>query len=177
MSYITHGFQDGEVLNAAELNAMDKQIAANTLDLQNTVEVGELTEALQAQTDQLVAAIQSITSVGGGGGVASIRIGTVTTLPAGSEATVINSGTETDVVLNFGIPRGRDGTVTSGDGTVTGDLSAAYTYTDNKFSELSGQLASHTHNQLAFIDQDVRVGANPTFGTVTANKIIGAVYA
>jgi len=44
---------------------------------------------------------------------ASVAVGTVTTLPAGSSATVTNAGTAQDAVLNFGIPRGQDGTMTS----------------------------------------------------------------
>ena len=36
----------------------------------------------------------------------SLTVGTTTTLPAGSSATVTNSGTATDPVLNFGIPQG-----------------------------------------------------------------------
>ena len=46
---------------------------------------------------------------GEGGGGATVEVGTTTTLPAGSNATVTNSGTETDVVLNFGIPQGIKG--------------------------------------------------------------------
>lgn len=42
----------------------------------------------------------------GGGGSANITLGTVTTLPAGSPATVTNSGTNGALVLNFGIPQG-----------------------------------------------------------------------
>lgn len=45
--------------------------------------------------------------IGTGGN--TVRVGTVTTLPAGSQATVANSGTVKDVVLDFGIPRGADG--------------------------------------------------------------------
>jgi len=36
----------------------------------------------------------------------SVNVGTTTTLPAGSDATVTNSGTDTDPILNFGIPQG-----------------------------------------------------------------------
>lgn len=36
----------------------------------------------------------------------SVNVGTTTTLPAGSDATVTNSGTDTDPILNFGIPAG-----------------------------------------------------------------------
>lgn len=39
----------------------------------------------------------------------SILIGTVTTLPAGSQATVVNVGTSTNLILNFGIPQGAPG--------------------------------------------------------------------
>ena len=40
---------------------------------------------------------------------ATITIGTVTTLDAGSSATVENVGTNTDAIFNFGIPKGADG--------------------------------------------------------------------
>lgn len=40
---------------------------------------------------------------------AKIKIGNVTTLNPDEQATVINSGTEEDAVLEFGIPRGKDG--------------------------------------------------------------------
>lgn len=40
---------------------------------------------------------------------ASVTVGTVTTLPAGSPATVTNVGTAQDVILDFGIPAGADG--------------------------------------------------------------------
>lgn len=35
---------------------------------------------------------------------------------------------------------------------------------------------NHTHEKLNMIDQDVKRGASPTFETVTADKVIGAVY-
>jgi hypothetical protein len=53
---------------------------------------------------------------------ASVSLGTVTTLPAGSQATVTNTGTAQAAVLNFGIPQGVQGaggssTTSSGTGT------------------------------------------------------------
>lgn len=39
----------------------------------------------------------------------TVRVGTVTTTEAGTEASVTNSGTNTDLVLNFEIPRGAKG--------------------------------------------------------------------
>ena len=47
--------------------------------------------------------------LGGSGTMATIKIGSVTTGAAGSEASVTNSGTDTDVILNFIIPRGATG--------------------------------------------------------------------
>lgn len=46
---------------------------------------------------------------GATGQSANISIGTVTTLSAGSNATVVNSGTSMDAVLDFGIPQGAKG--------------------------------------------------------------------
>ena len=57
------------------------------------------------------------------GKAATVQVGTVTTLPAGSSATVTNSGTETEAVLNFGIPRGEAGT--GGGGGTSGNITPA----------------------------------------------------
>ena len=46
---------------------------------------------------------------GATGQSANISIGTVTTLTSGSNATVVNSGTSMDAVLDFGIPQGPQG--------------------------------------------------------------------
>ena len=43
------------------------------------------------------------------GQAATVTVGGVTTLPAGSQATVENAGNPNECVLNFGIPRGADG--------------------------------------------------------------------
>src|ERR1700761_4836141 len=48
-------------------------------------------------------------ATGAAGTAASVSIGTVTLLSAGSTPTVTNSGTSTNVVLNFGIPAGPTG--------------------------------------------------------------------
>lgn len=53
-------------------------------------------------------------SQGKNGTQATIKVGTVTTLAPGSKATVTNTGTETNAVLDFGIPRGYDGTGSGG---------------------------------------------------------------
>lgn len=43
------------------------------------------------------------------GDAATVRVGTTTTLPAGSQATVTNTGDEHDATLNFALPQGKDG--------------------------------------------------------------------
>ena len=55
---------------------------------------------------------------GGGGSSATITLGTVTTGAAGSSASITNSGTSTDAVFNFTIPRGNTGA--QGDTGATG---------------------------------------------------------
>ena len=48
-------------------------------------------------------------ATGAGGKAATVEVGTVTTLPAGSSATVTNAGSDTAAIFNFGIPRGATG--------------------------------------------------------------------
>ena len=52
----------------------------------------------------------------GGGGGASIRVGTVTTGAPGTDANVVNSGTLVDAVFDFTIPRGDPGSGGGGGG-------------------------------------------------------------
>ena len=51
----------------------------------------------------------------------TIQIGTVTTLDSSKQATVVNSGTSSVAVLDFGIPRGADGSGGSGGGASLSD--------------------------------------------------------
>lgn len=60
------------------------------------------------------------------GTAASIKIGSVVTGAAGSSASVTNSGTASNVVLNFVLPRGKDGK----DGGVTVDAELSNTSTN-----------------------------------------------
>lgn len=43
--------------------------------------------------------------------------------------------------------------------------------------DIGASASGHIHDKLNLIDQDVRTTASPTFDVVTANKVIGAVYA
>lgn len=63
---------------------------------------------------------------GATGAAATIKIGRVTTGAAGSAASVTNSGTASNVVLNFTLPRGNDGK----DGGITVDAELSNTSTN-----------------------------------------------
>jgi hypothetical protein len=66
-------------------------------------------------------------AAGAQGAAATVSVGAVTTLAAGSQATVTNSGTVQAAVLNFGIPQGAAGTGSgSGSGTSSGTFAAMY---------------------------------------------------
>jgi hypothetical protein len=67
-------------------------------------------------------------STGATGSAATVSVGTVSTLAAGSQATVTNSGTSQAAVLNFGIPQGAQGATGSsgGSGTSSGNFAAVY---------------------------------------------------
>jgi hypothetical protein len=59
------------------------------------------------------------------GAAAAVAVGSVTTLAAGSQATVTNSGTAAAAVLNFGIPQGAMGTGGTGASGASGTSFAA----------------------------------------------------
>jgi hypothetical protein len=66
---------------------------------------------------------------GAAGTAASILVGTVTTLAAGSPAAVTNSGTANTAILNFSIPQGAQGapgTSGSGSSTASGNFAAIF---------------------------------------------------
>ncbi len=66
-------------------------------------------------------------ATGAQGAAATVSVGSVTTLAAGSAATVTNSGTPQAAVLNFGIPQGAAGTGgSSGSSTSSGTFAAMY---------------------------------------------------
>lgn len=87
---------------------------------------------------------------GATGTAASIKIGSVTTGAAGSNASVTNSGTASSVVLNFTLPRGKDGK----DGGITVDAELNDTSTNpiqNKavnagINELAKYTKQHLYN-------------------------------
>ena len=79
-------------------------------------------------------------ATGPAGSSATIAVGTVTTLPPGSNATVVNSGTSSSAVFDFGIPQGATGTVTYSvvkdyiDTYLQQEMPKCYAYTDAKMT-------------------------------------------
>ena len=75
------------------------------------------------------------------GAAATIAVGTTTTLPAGSSATVTNVGTTSAAVFNFGIPKGDTGA--SG----TGDMQASV-YDPSDTVKDAGGIAAYVGDEL-----------------------------
>lgn len=94
---------------AEEKNICDVDLVKNVTDYINVL----VEENGRLRRTNLKTAINKLLQ-GTQGGVPNFSIGTVTTLPAGSKATVTITGTAENPVLNFGIPKGADGTGGSG---------------------------------------------------------------
>ena len=88
----------------------------------------------------------------------NFTIGTVTTLPSGSDATVTLTGTYPNLVLNFGIPRGADG---SGGGTEEPVDTTPYMYYGRlSFQDVGGTNSVIPYSQIteAMINKGVTDG-------------------
>lgn len=100
---------------------------------------------------------------GAPGTAATIRIGTVTTGLPGTEASVVNAGTESEAVLNFTIPRGEKGNPGSSGG-MTVDLIA--TLEEVKQNEEPGMAADALAIKELAVGLPFRLGvdANGNYG-------------
>src|SRR5699024_10501886 len=74
------------------------------------------------------------------GASATVEVGETTTLPAGEQATVTNSGTNINVVLDFAIPQGEQG--------LTGTDTVGNTITGQPGTEAVVENAGDEHNAL-----------------------------
>lgn len=106
------------------------------------------------------------------GTAASIEIGSVTTGAAGSNASVTNSGTASNVVLNFTLPRGKDGA----DGGVTVDAELSDTSTNpvqNKaiYNALLNKVGTDIFSGFALM------GATSTIAWRQGSQAIGSINA
>jgi hypothetical protein len=75
-------------------------------------------------------------AAGASGAPATVSVGSVTTEPAGSQASVTNSGTGGNAILNFGIPQGAAGQNGS-DGTDTGPTAYGQVWMGSSSAELA----------------------------------------
>ena len=104
------------------------------------------------------------------GAAATIAVGTTTTLDAGNDATVSNSGTSSAAVFNFGIPKGADGDPGSkGDPGDTGPapgLQAPATAVSNVANKSDGSAGDATVS----VEQDSSKDLKFTFGIPVGEK-------
>lgn len=99
-----NGVYSGKVTVGSEPSQSKDLTTKNYVDTQ----VGKKQDKLTAG-EGITITNNVISATGGGGTAATITVGTTTTGEPGTEASVTNSGTSTDAVFNFVIPRGADG--------------------------------------------------------------------
>nr|DAM24280.1 MAG TPA: tail fiber protein [Bacteriophage sp.] len=115
------------------------------------------------------------------GTAASIKIGSVTTGAAGSNASVTNSGTASNVVLNFTLPRGKDGA----DGGVTVDAELSDTSTNpvqNKviYNALLGKVGTDIFSGFALLGVATQIRwreGTQVIGAISAKNYTGTAMA
>jgi hypothetical protein len=118
----------------------------------------------------------------------SVTIGTTTTLPPESDATVTNSGTATDPILNFGIPQGVAGVGVPSGGT-TGQVLKKTSGTDYDTEWADADGGGHTilngsgtamtqRGKLQFVGADVVDDSanDKTIVTTTPQSMIGDAW-
>lgn len=71
--------------------------------------LGKAQIPMGADASQSVTVVSQTFVIGPAGAAATVQVGTVTTLPYDADATVVNSGTANNAVLDFGIPQGTPG--------------------------------------------------------------------
>ena len=101
------------------------------------------------------------------GPAATIAVGTTTTLPAGSNATVENVGTSTAAVFNFGIPRGSSGGGGGGD-AMWGEISGTLSDQTDLQNALDGKAAAnHNHDDRYLTEAETVQAINYKISLVT----------
>lgn len=101
------------------------------------------------------------------GTAASIKIGSVTTGAAGSNASVTNSGTASNVVLNFTLPRGKDGA----DGGVTVDEALSNT----SVNPVQNRAVKAALDNRAVLDDTNTFTSPNTFDIIYMQKNVGSI--
>ena len=129
-----------------------------TLSDSTTINAGNVRGAQGSQGIQGNPGADGNDGVDGTDGVSpTIAIGTVTTGSTGSNAFVTNSGTNTNVTLNFTLPRGATGA--TGPQGPTGANGGTDIVLDTS-PQLGGDLASNGNNILVADDDEIQLGNN-----------------
>ena len=99
---------------------------------------------------------------------ATVYVGTTTTLNPGSQATVYNSGTDSNAVLNFGIPKGEKGD--------TGPMPTIAQTTGQAIDQVMSQKATTDalNTKQATITNSNKLSADLVTDTTTTNKFVTA---
>lgn len=99
---------------------------------------------------------------------ATVAVGTVTTLPSNADATVVNRGTPTAAVFDFGIPRGASG---SGGASMWGEITGTLSDQTDLQTALNAKANTADLGTLATqddVDYENDVTNKPTLGTMSA---------
>lgn len=99
---------------------------------------------------------------------ATVAVGTVTTLPSNAGATVVNRGTPTAAVFDFGIPRGASG---SGGASMWGEITGTLSDQTDLQTALNAKANTADLGTLATqdeVDYETDVTNKPTLGTMSA---------
>jgi len=99
---------------------------------------------------------------------ATVAVGTVTTLPSNANATVVNRGTPTAAVFDFGIPRGASG---SGGASMWGEITGTLSDQTDLQTALNAKANTADLGTLATqddVDYETDVTNKPTLGTMSA---------
>lgn len=131
---------------------------------------------------EMLKRVKAMEAVGNGGGSGSVTVGTVTTLSSGASATVTNSGTTANAVLDFGIPVGPAGstivksvlTGTQANSTVTPAVltGCSFTLTPGQSINLTGILIATA----AAITTGAALGVRVAQGAGANGNARGAVF-
>ena len=114
--------------------------------------------------------INSTAQDGTDGDAATIQVGTVTTLAAGSSATITNSGTTSAAVFDFGIPRGTDGSPGT-PGTDGNDATIAIGNVTTGAAGSSAAVSNSGTATAAVFDFSIPQGDDGTAATITVGSV------
>jgi len=113
---------------------------------------------------------------GADGAAATVQVGNVETLPAGSSAYVVNTGTENAAIFDFGIPKGADGASGGGESNFVLIDYSSVTY-DVLLDYVNNNKVPYFYlNKIAYVLQYYSENTNFMTGEVTGYYFYFATY-